>query len=88
MGEFGWPSGLKIDLGGHPWRCHRIAPRCGVRRLRRGALGLGIEVVAEGIEHRADWVFSLSKGAVVGHGYFISPPLAPNAFEARRLDWM
>ena len=52
------------------------------------ARDLGIEVVAEGIEDHVDWNFSLDNGVSVGQGYFISRPLAPDAFEAWWSDWM
>lgn len=44
---------------------------------------LGLKVVAEGIEKKADWNYLKEKGCPVGQGYYYSPPMP----EADLLAW-
>ncbi len=79
---------LKIDRGFTHGAATDPRRAAVFRASVRVARDLGIEVVAEGIENRADWDFSLGNGAGVGQGYFISRPLSADAFENWCDVWM
>ena len=48
---------------------------------------LGMEVVAEGAEDRADWDFLCATGCDVAQGYFIAKPMPGGALPGWIADW-
>jgi len=50
------------------------------------ARSLDLELVAEGVENRAQCDFLIAAGCRVGQGYYFSPPLTREAFEDRLLE--
>ncbi len=48
---------------------------------------LGMKIVAEGIEDRADWDFSRLNGADLAQGNYVSPPLGADALVAWHDAW-
>lgn len=53
------------------------------------ALGkeLGVDVVAEGVEHREDWDFLRNAGCAQAQGFFIAAPMPANELPAWRERW-
>ncbi len=62
--------------------------RAVVRAIVELARGFPARVVAAGIESEQDWCQALALGCGHGQGFFISPPLAADAFDDWRLEWM
>ncbi|WP_395646746.1 EAL domain-containing protein [Terricaulis sp.] len=77
---------LKIDREFVTRVDERADSRAICRALIELSAGLGISVLAEGVE-RLDEVEALHRlGCSTFQGYFFAPPLAPDAFEERVLD--
>ncbi len=53
-----------------------------VRSTIELAHGLGLSVIAEGVEERAAWDMLAAQGCDLGQGYYISEPLAPEPLMA------
>jgi EAL domain-containing protein (putative c-di-GMP-specific phosphodiesterase class I) len=58
-----------------------------VRAVVAMARGLGLEVVAEGVETEAQLAFLREQGCERVQGYLFSPPLPADAFEKLLRDW-
>nr|WP_311766249.1 EAL domain-containing protein [Neorhizobium tomejilense] len=54
------------------------------------AKGLGLSLVAEGIENRTEWQMLASLGCEDGQGYFFGKPLSPGDLLAltAELPWL
>lgn len=77
---------LKIDkqfIGGlpHDARCEAIT-----RAVLSLGESLGLSVIAEGIESRAQWDLLLDWGCEMGQGYLLGPPVAAKPDELRMLE--
>ena len=48
---------------------------------------LGMRVVAEGVEDRADWDLLRRSGCDLAQGYFITRPLPPQELRAWHASW-
>jgi diguanylate cyclase len=58
-----------------------------VRATIELGIGLGLEVVAEGVEDAATWTFLNRIGCSTAQGYFMSRPLPAGEVEAWLADW-
>jgi EAL domain-containing protein (putative c-di-GMP-specific phosphodiesterase class I) len=75
---------LKIDLGFVHGACDDPKMQAIVEGSRRIAKQLGMTVVAEGVEDRADWDFIRLVRCDQAQGYFIAKPMAASGF----MDWL
>lgn len=80
-------DGLKIDRSFVHGACNDET----LRAMYDASLGLarqlGIEVVAEGVEDRADWNFLRRTGCDLAQGYFIARPMPAADFPGWMEDW-
>lgn len=61
------------------------------RTILEASLGiarqLGMRSVAEGVELQADWELLRTLGCDVAQGYFVAPPMLPEAFDRWTAEW-
>lgn len=86
---------LKIDRGFVHGACRDASLRAIFEASRQLARELGMKIVAEGVEDRADWDFLRAHDCDMAQGYFIAKPMPgpdvmgwANAWEDRRLALM
>jgi EAL domain-containing protein (putative c-di-GMP-specific phosphodiesterase class I) len=77
----------KIDLGFVHGASDDPKMQAIVEGSRRIANQLGMTVVAEGVEDRADWDFIRRVHCDQAQGYFIAKPMAANGFVKWMTEW-
>lgn len=70
---------------------HGGATETGVRNFYHASLRLarafGLDVVAEGVEDRADWDFVQASGDLCAQGYFVARPMAARSIKSWLDEW-
>jgi EAL domain-containing protein (putative c-di-GMP-specific phosphodiesterase class I) len=78
---------LKIDQS----FVHEAGSEPRLRAIYGASLALGqqlnMQVVAEGVESRADWDYVRASGCNLAQGFFIARPMPAEAVGPWRLDW-
>ncbi|MCW0234328.1 MAG: EAL domain-containing response regulator [Ferrovibrio sp.] len=79
---------MKIDRQFVGMAAQDQAARAIVSSSVRLARKLGMTTVAEGIETRLDWDCAAEQGCDVAQGYFVAPPLKPEALPGWIATWL